>query len=155
MPGTQRVISDCLKIPVTRGRDEIPRQLRQSIQLEIRWIFCDALIEGLMVYRISSEDLRRKTGTMQQSYTWFHKLFLKIDRLLHSMKKISVHVCSGKNIGRFHVHRSSLYSLENNEVKMMVATVDCVIKNATKSTSFHTASFYNDVDSARIKLRKV
>lgn len=91
-------------------------------------------------------------------YVWyikFIKLFLRSDEQLLFLKGLSVDNIREKNISMSHIHCYALYSLPCDESELMAGATDYLIKNTTRSTTFHLKWPYNSTGSTRTKLKKL
>lgn len=82
----------------------------------------------------------------------FIKLCQKDEKLLSLLESLSVEVGIGKNFGISHVDNYVMYSLESDEVEIMIEADDYSIENLTTSATFHVTSFKSAAKSALTEL---
>lgn len=78
--------------------------------------FVEARVKDIVNDSILSEYLPSRVCTIfdSPSCVW------KMDKLLSPVQVLSIDVSSWKNLGIFHVNSSVLYSLESDEVELMI-----------------------------------
>lgn len=94
-------------------------------------------IEHIVDDSISSQNLCSRMLSTHIWYIQLTKLCPKKDDLLSLLESLSMDNSSEKNLGISHLDSFVLYSLQCNEVELMIGAADYFINNLTKSTTFH------------------
>lgn len=116
-----------------------------TLILNYRLEFVNTSIEGIVdnaMYNVARIPAV-KDGSNIRSVHWVARLFLKNEALFFLLQVLSDNEASRKNLWIFHDCSSFLYSSNSDEVELTVEVANYFIKNATKSTTFYAAPFYN------------